>query len=81
MIFIYTEKDMKDAIERYIHQRETVGLSRDDAKQMAIADTNEVVRGRQSLADAKLIPDDEVTQLNRAAQKVTDKLPVRASIQ
>lgn len=78
MIVIYVQKDIERAIERYIHQREIVGLSRDDAKQMALSDTDEAARGRQSLADAGLIPDDELSHLSRAAKKVTDKLdPVR----
>lgn len=77
MIVIYLEKDIIQAIERYIHQREIVGLSRDDAKQMALNDTDEAVRGRQSLADAGIIPDDDQARLVRAAQKVTDKLPAR----
>lgn len=75
MIVIYIQKDIERAIERFIHQREIVGLSRDDAKQMALNDVEEMARGRQSLADESIIPDDDQTRLNRAARKVTDKLP------
>lgn len=77
MIFIYLEKDLERAIERYIHHREIVGHSRDDAKEIALADTREALKGKKALAESNLVPDDEQTRLIDASKKVTDKLPKR----
>ena len=78
MIVIYLEKDIQRAIERYIHLRETVGLSRDDAKQGAILETEQAVQTKQALAEDGILPTDEQTRLIDASKKVTDKLPTKA---
>lgn len=75
MIYIYLEKDLERLLERYIHQREIVGLSREEARRVAWADVKESVSSKKALAEARVIPTDEQTRLIEATQKVTDKLP------
>lgn len=73
-IVIYLQRDVVRAVERYIHLRETVGLSRDEAMQGAIMETRQAVEGVTALAEDGIIIEDEQVMLNLASKRIANRL-------
>lgn len=69
MISVFTERDLKAAIEAYIKHREITGLSRDTALFGAIEETKQAVQLRHAVAN------DQPLRILDEHKRQTDKLP------
>ena len=74
MVVVYLQRDINQAIERYIHLRENVGMSREDARIGAIMETRQAVEMKMALVEDGILQADEQVALIHAGKRVTDKL-------